>query len=463
LTRDPAYFDPAAAARADWSGKRVTLMGLGRHGGGAGAARFLAQAGSRITLSERAPLDELDDGLALVRDVPFEAVHAGGHDPRHFQSAYAVVVNPAVGADHPCLVEARRSGCQVTSEIELFLRYAPSQVIGVTGSVGKSTTSAMLSEILRADGRRTWLGGNFGGSLLDDLARMQSDDWIVLELSSFQLAHLSDQARLPRWAVITNCAPHHLEWHGGFEAYAAAKRRLAAVAGPDSFVILNERDREAWSWRERASARVLPPWSLERVGSLPLAGEHNRQNAACAAAAAEALGVKPQAIRAALGQFRGLPHRMESLGWLGGRVWINDSKATTPIATAAALDAFKAPTWLLVGGKDGNVSFAQLATHIRDNVMGIAAFGAARHKIAQAISSECGWLPLTSCKCLQDAVGWCYFHSQPADTILLSPGCPSHDAFADFQARGDAFRQLAFHFSAASHDLEKPRARAVCP
>jgi UDP-N-acetylmuramoylalanine--D-glutamate ligase len=292
---------------------------------------------------------------------------------------------------------------------------------------------------------------------------MQSDDWVVLELSSFQLAHLSDQARLPRRAVITNCAPHHLDWHGGFEDYAAAKRRLAEAAGQDSCVVLNDRDREVWSWRERTSAHVLRPWPIEQVGTLLLAGDHNRQNAACAATAAEALGVEPKVIHAALRQFRGLPHRMERIGRLGGRTWINDSKATTPIATAAAIHALNGPTWLLLGGKNCNVSFEQLAAQVRGNVAGIAAFGESRHEIAGAISRACGWMRLNSCESLGRAVEWCYRNSQPGDAILLSPGCPSHDAFADFQARGDAFRQFAFDFAAASDGFEKPRAQAVCP
>src|SRR3954462_4709147 len=134
MTRTPTCYDPAAA-RAHWGGKRVTLMGLGRHGGGAGAARFLARAGAKITLSEQAPLAELRDALALGRDVPFESINAGGHDPRHFESAHCAVVNPAVRANHPCLTYARAAGCQLTSEIELFLRYAPQQVVGVTGTV----------------------------------------------------------------------------------------------------------------------------------------------------------------------------------------------------------------------------------------------------------------------------------------------------------------------------------------
>jgi UDP-N-acetylmuramoylalanine--D-glutamate ligase len=462
MTPALARFDPAAA-RAHWAGKRVTLMGLGRHGGGAGAARFLAQAGAKITLSEQAPLNELGDALTVVKDVPFEAMHGGGHNPQHFQSAHCVVANPAVRTTHPCLIEARAAGRHITSEIELFLRYSPAHLIGVTGTVGKSTTCAMLTDMLRADGRRTWLGGNIGGSLLDDLEQMQRDDWVVLELSSFQLAHLSDQARLPRYGVITNCAPHHLDWHGGFEDYAAAKRRLVNVGGEGSFVVLNDTDREVWSWRQPASTRVLPPWPLERIEKLPLAGGHNRQNAACAAAMAQAVGVKPQTIYAALGQFGGLPHRMERIGLLADRLWINDSKATTPVATAAALDALQGPTWLLLGGKACNVLFEQLARHIRGNVLGVAAFGEARHEIAEAILRERGRARSTSSQSLAGAVEWCWFHSQPGDAILLSPGCPSHDAFIDFQARGDAFRQLAFGFVDASQHPRKVRSQLVCP
>ena len=207
-------------------GQRATVMGLGRHGGGVGAARYLAEQGARVTVTDLADADALADSLDELAGAGIERFHLGGHREADFTEADLVVVNPAVRPDNPFVELARTAGARITSEIELFLDACPAPVIGVTGTTGKSTTAAMIAAALDAAGRRSWLGGNIGRSLLADLPRIRSDDWVVLELSSFQLHWLGENVRWPRLAVLTNFAPNHLDWHGSVEHYRQSKQRL---------------------------------------------------------------------------------------------------------------------------------------------------------------------------------------------------------------------------------------------
>jgi UDP-N-acetylmuramoylalanine--D-glutamate ligase len=419
-------------------------MGLGRHGGGLGAAKYLARRGAILTISEQAAQDDLAEPLAELADVPIHAIHCGGHDERDFTDAQCVVVNPAVRPDHPCLQLARARRAQLTSEIELVLDdlhgRAPAHTIGVTGSNGKSTTATLLRDILAAAGRRVWLGGNIGGSLLGELDRIGGDDWVVVELSSFQLAHLSRRARLPKIAVVTTCAPNHLDWHGSFEAYVAAKRRL--VSAPETQAVLGAHDPVTRDWLRLRGGATRPGWPLDEIGPLALAGLHNRQNAALAAAAAEAAGVERPLIRQALAAFRGLEHRLQLVGRLAGRRFYDDSKATSPEATIAALAAIGGPLWLLAGGVSKGASFAELAGNLVRCARGAALFGAARGELAASLDAMSTGFNHAACETLAEALLWCWRRSRAGDAILLSPACASHDQFRDFQARGLAFREF---------------------
>jgi UDP-N-acetylmuramoylalanine--D-glutamate ligase len=423
--------------RADWTGRRVTLMGLGRHGGGVGAAKYLAAAGARLTISELAGADELAESLAALRGLPIHAVHCGGHDPRDFVETDCVVVNPAVRPDHPLLPLARASGARITSEIELFLDVCPARVIGVTGSNGKSTTATMLHEILSAAGLRTWLGGNIGTSLLDRAETMSADDWVVLELSSFQLAHLSDAAPAVEIAVVTNCTPNHLDWHANFSDYEAAKRRLLRAAG--TLAILNPHDPISSGWKQQTAAKCRPSWPLAAIGNLAVDGDHNRQNAALAAAAAEAAGVSESIIRGALSSFRGLRHRLQGVGDVAGRRFYNDSKATSPAASAAAAAALDGPLWLVAGGVSKNAPLEEWAARVVERTSGAAVFGAAGKALAESLCAMRADFNVMRFNALAEAVAWCWRQSKVGDAILLSPACASFDQFSDFEARGDAF------------------------
>jgi UDP-N-acetylmuramoylalanine--D-glutamate ligase len=448
----------------DWSTKAVTIMGLGRHGGAVAAARYLALRDARVTISDTADHRALADSIAQLRDVPIAAIHLSRHADADFNADF-VVVNPAVRPDHPSLAVARTFGTRLISEAELFLANCKAPVIGVSGTNGKSTTASMLFDILSAAGRTVWLGGNIGRSLLGELDRIAAGDWVVLELSSFQLSHLGPAAPLPEIAVITNCTPNHLDWHGSYGHYVAAKKRLlesplpsrerfrvkgelsAASAlpkppGPTPVVVLNTLDSEAASWGDRASRRVVPSWPLEKVPPLAVPGLHNRQNAACAAAAATLAGIDERTIVGALRNFHGLRHRLELVAEMAGRRFYNDSKSTSPQATIAALDALDGPVWLLVGGDPKGASFDRLAGAIVSRASGAALFGAAREALCSAIAAASAGFPLTVSEHLSESLDWCWRRSRPGDAILLSPACASHDQFRDYQKRGEAFEAL---------------------
>ena len=213
---------------------------------------------------------------------------------------------------------ARENGARLTTEIDLLLEACPAASIGVTGSNGKSTTAAMIAAVLQAGGRRTWLGGNIGGSLLDHLAEIRPDDGVVLELSSFQLEYLRPETPVPQIGVVTSFSPNHLDWHPSLDAYAAAKQVLLARQRPDDLAVLNAHDRRLASWPRCAGGRMLPPLGDEEIPHLQVPGWHNRVNAACAAAAAAGAGCSSEAIERGLRTFPGLPQRLERIAEIDG-------------------------------------------------------------------------------------------------------------------------------------------------
>jgi UDP-N-acetylmuramoylalanine--D-glutamate ligase len=416
-------------------GVKATVMGLGRHGGGLGVTRWLAKQGCRVTVTDSQPAERLAESLAQLADVPVEALHLGGHLEDDFTKTELLVVNPAVKPGHPLVALAAARGARIVSEIALFLERCPANVVGITGTTGKSTTATMLAEILRADGRTTWLGGNLGGSLLGDLDAMRAEDVVVLELSSFQLAQLDSHVTMPRLGVVTNCTPNHLDWHGTWPDYVAAKQRLLTAER----VILNRDDAEVSQWALRAPDLVVPLVAENTVPAVAVPGAHNRQNARLAATAARHLQVGETAIQNALGRFRGLSHRLETVGEVAGRHLINDSKATSPAAMRAAIAAIDGPIWLLAGGADQQLDVAQFIDALTEQVRGIALFGLCRNKLLVAIRDQLPKLPVVAVENLDAAMAWAFEQSTAGDTILLSPACASFDQYTDFAARGEAF------------------------
>ncbi len=467
----------------DWSGKRAVVMGLGSFSGGVAAARFLARRAARVIVSDSAGPEQLTESLAALAGEPIEAFHLGGHDAADFRRADLVVVSPAVRGDHPLVAAARAAGARITTEMNLFFEHCAAAIVGVTGSNGKSTTAAMIHAMLEAAGRSSWLGGNIGRSLLDRVAEIRPGDAVVLELSSFQLEQLDAIARSPHTAVVTTFTPNHLDRHATLDAYRCAKQALLRHQAAGDCAVLNADDAEVRTWPARGRAvcygiadhgrdgafldgdrllfrdgtRVMDAGSVE---PLRLPGRHNRSNAVGAAAAAVVLGCGPEAVCRALASFRTLPHRIECVAEIDGRRFFDDSIATTPESTLAALESLEGPIWLIAGGHDKGLDLAEVARRIAERVEGAALLGQTAAVLEQRIA-QCARpgraIPIGRCASMPEAVRWCFERSKRGDAIVLSPACASFGMFRNFVERAEVFRRAVWELGTA------PGSRAAKP
>ena len=449
-------------------------MGLGRFGGGVGVARFLAGRGADVRVTDMLPADELSAGVAQLEGWPGVELRLGGHNVSDFSGCDLLVVNPAVKPGNRFVRVAQAAGVEITSEIRLLAGHLPDRrrVIGVTGSAGKSTVSAMIYHVLdcalagdvgpseagasaakvREGGARVWLGGNIGGSLLPQIDEIGGDDWVVLELSSFMLEGLRKDRWSPHIAVLTNISPNHLDWHGSMDAYTDAKRVLAAFQEADDLQIAGSESARDLLGPAR---EVVHPIDANSLPALAVPGDHNRVNAATAAAAVRA-ALGPDADVSALAAFPGLPHRLQRVGQLAGVSYFNDSKSTTPEAARLAIAAFAPQTVRIVlGGSDKGSDLAPLARFAAEHCAGVYTIGTTGDAIADAAQAyapsstrpgSCGgvtWPPPTAavrrCGTLAVAVDTIAADAKPGDNVVLSPGCASWDQFANYEARGDVF------------------------
>lgn len=441
-------------------------MGLGRFGGGLGAVRYLARQGAIVTVTDLLDAGSLRGSLAQLNGVPVHALNLGGHQEQDFRQADLIVASPAVRPGNSFLQIARQHGIPITTEIGLLLGRHPQRVTAVTGTVGKSTTAALIAAIWQASGRRAWFGGNIGGSLLDVIDDIADEDWLILELSSFQLAMLDDLQWSPEIAVVTNFAPNHLDWHGDLDHYRRSKQAIFRWQQPGHWAIVNGGD-ESSAWPTVAQRLVFgsdPIAGSNRVdmdgmtarvqlngqatelhlnsdGKLP--GSHNQRNLAAAIGAAAAAGLTVADMEAGLASFTPLPHRLEFLGEHHGRTIYNDSKATTPEAAIAALEAFDRPIVLLAGGSSKGADLSRLAAAIASRAKAVALMGETGPELARliALAGKDGSLRHHVCGDFEEAVHWAVAQSQPGDVILLSPGCASFGWFRDYEDRGNEFRR----------------------
>ena len=447
-----------------WKGRRVTVMGLGSFGGGAGLARHLAEQGASVTVTDLKDAAALQDAVAALQGLPVRFV-LGEHRDGDFIDTDRVFVNPAVPLTSPYLQLARSHGVPLDSELNLFVRQCAGRIIGITGSVGKTTTTSLLGGILQAHDARTLVGGNIGGSLLSRLPDIEPDTPVVLEISSFQLEHLDWLGYSPPLAVVLNLAPNHLDRHGTMAAYQAAKEVILAHQAPDDVAVLNWDDatvramaargrRLFYSVHEPLEAGVYRDGNALVLASngercvlchdsdLRLRGLHNLGNAAAAAAAAVTLGVPPAAIARGLQAFSGLPHRLEWVADKGGVAYYNDSKATTPFSTQCALQAFEQPVLLLAGGYDKGTPFDDLAHVAQARVRAALLYGHTAPKLAAALKRAPAPPDVIQLPTLDAALHRAAVLARPGDVVLLSPACASYDQFPHYEARGDRFRAL---------------------
>jgi len=447
----------------DLSGMRVTVMGLGRFGGGIGAARFLAESGACVTVTDLRTETDLADSIRRLDGLDIRYV-LGRHDPDDFTGADMVVASPAVPRDSIHLEAARCAGVEVRTEIGLFVERCPATVCGITGSNGKTTTVSMLSAILDRAGKKHRTGGNIGGSLLLDLPDITPDETVVLELSSFQLEWLREQKWSPHIAAVLNILPNHLDRHGTFDNYKAAKRAILDFQAPDDYAVLVGGDPGSRSLARSAQSRIVwvggdpgsdgvtlrdgsVSWKQGEktvpvfdAGILRVPGSHMVVNAMTAAACALLMDVAHEHIAPALASFRGLPHRLEYVGERDGVRFFNDSKATTPEAAAAGVAAFDCHVCVILGGSDKKVGFDGLARAIAGRVRYAALIGETAPALSRALASE--GIDHTVHDSLEAAFRTASELAEPGDIVLLSPACASYDMFANYEDRGDAFKGL---------------------
>ncbi|HZO82015.1 MAG TPA: UDP-N-acetylmuramoyl-L-alanine--D-glutamate ligase [Candidatus Binataceae bacterium] len=433
-------------------GKRVMVVGLGVSG--AAAAHFLHARGASLVLSD---VRRAMETAAL----PPGELRLGGEDPAWLGGVELVVASPGVPPASALLAEADRRGIPVIGELELGGRFVRAPIVAVTGTNGKSTVTTLVAEILKAAGRRVFVGGNLGTPLVE--AAGLELDAVVVEVSSFQLERIASFK--PHVAVHLNLAEDHLDRYRDFADYARTKARLFLNQDRADWAVLNRDDPMVWRLRSALAARVMsfglgPAASAAAIGydgrdlifddggrragrislaQFRLAGRHNVANAMAAAGAALAMGVEPAAIEAALATFRALPHRMEFVDERAGVAWIDDSKGTNVASVVEALAATRAPVILIAGGMDKGGDYAPLRAPLKEKVRLLILIGAARDKMRAALE---GATQIELRQTLDEAVRCAAAAARGGDTVLLSPACSSFDQFRSYAERGRIFQEL---------------------
>jgi UDP-N-acetylmuramoylalanine--D-glutamate ligase len=336
------------------------------------------------------------------------------------------------------LNEARARGIPVSSEIDLFLRLCPGTVVGITGTNGKTTTTALAGHVLAAGDRPVIVGGNIGDTVLDRLDEITPEHWVVLELSTFQLESV-ERPRL-HVGVILNITPDHLDRHGTFDRYVDLKARAIEFAGPDDYAVLNGRDEVVRGLAARTRAQVVWFDQHRPLPPMPLPGAHNMENALAAAAVGRIAGVSDDAIKVAVRSFKGVEHRLELVGEWAGVRWYNDSKATNPDAGRVALSSFPgAPVVLIAGGYGSGFELGAWVAEVLAHTEVVVLIGASADVLREALRDHPKVLRAGS---LEEAVDIAAAKSRAGGVVLLSPAYKSFDMFKDYEDRGNQFKAL---------------------
>ncbi|HLI07225.1 MAG TPA: UDP-N-acetylmuramoyl-L-alanine--D-glutamate ligase [Ktedonobacteraceae bacterium] len=443
----------------DLRGRRVLVMGLGLQGSGMAAARYAAQQGAVVRVTDMKSAQVLAPSVRALAGLPIEFV-LGEHREEDFLWADIVIRNPGVPLSSPYLLLAREHGAQIEMEIALFFLACPARIIGITGTRGKTTTSTLIYEILKASGARTVLGGNVAGvETLSLLPQITPETLVVLELSSWQLEGLAPHAISPPVAVVTNVYPDHLNTYSGMEEYAAAKANIFRHQLASDLAVFNYDNPWTRRFGEEAPGRA---WftSLERGGSFargsddispflfrdtPLAGRHNLENILLATTTARLLGVPDVVVGETVRHFHGVSHRLEEVGIINSVRYINDSTSTTPVAGRVALEAFDAPIVLIAGGNTKHLPLENWPeTIVRRCRAVILLQGSGTDELLQAIDEQAKMQEVSSpvqgvfnnfIQAMDAAVAL----TQPGDVLLFSPGYTSFGMFLNEFDRGNQF------------------------
>ncbi len=450
--------------KPNWKDKRVLILGAARQG--LALARWLSVHGARVTLSDVRSEDELRPAKQALAGLEI-AWALGGHPLELLDTTDMLCLSGGVPLTLPIVSEAVKRGIPLSNDSQVFMEVVPCKTIGITGSAGKTTTTTLVGNMAKlAFGSKAYIGGNIGDPLINYVDQMQADDMAVLELSSFQLEQMTLS---PHIAAVLNITPNHLDRHGTMEAYTAAKARILEFQSQAGAAILNRDDAGAWDLRNKVRGRLfafsmneleegldgaylhdgllnlrdgnayLPLLLREKIH---LRGNHNVQNVLAAFAIGHAAGFPLDAMLEAVDEFRGVPHRLELVREWNGVRWYNDSIATAPERSMAAIRSFEEPIVLLLGGRDKDLPWEDLLRLANERVEHIVLFGEAAEKIektAAGLGSGAKRCGMTRVGGLREAVHKAAEVARPGDVVLLSPGGTSFDEFKDFAERGERF------------------------
>lgn len=459
--------------KINWQDKRVVIVGAARQG--LALARYLAKHGAKVVLNDKRSAAEMQPQMAELAPYGIEW-SLGGHPLEVLDPAPELVcVSGGVPLENPIVAAAAQAGIRLSNDTQIFMEAVPCKTIGITGSAGKTTTTTLVGRIAQASTgkyHRIWVGGNMGDPLINYVDEMQPDDLAILEISSFQAELMTIS---PNIAAILNITPNHLDRHGTMDAYTAAKLQVlnhqtlndTAILGRGAwplagsvrtdkffsfgFTPLPEEQSGTWIEDEkfflRDGVRII---RLPVDDVIELRGSHNVLNVLAACTIAYAAGFTPIEMRAGIEGFRGVPHRLEFVRTWRGAQWYNDSIATAPERTTAAIHSFGGPLILLLGGRDKNLPWDDLGKLIRQRVDHVVIFGEAAEKISAAIGERIpGSRPysVTRVEKCEDAVRAASRLAQPGFVVLFSPGATSFDEFKDFEERGEKFKLWVLEFS----------------
>ena len=442
-------------------GKKVLVVGLGKSG--LAAALFLRHRGAQVTVSDARSAEALAKDIPALLDEGI-MVETGGHGLLTFRRQDLIVVSPGVPLNTPELAQVKSFGLPVIGELELAARFLKGRTLAITGSNGKTTTTALVGEILQKSGVPTLVGGNIGVPVVELIDQSTDETWSVLEVSSFQLE--STERFHPRIAVILNITPDHLDRHGSFDNYALAKERIFAAQDESDVVVLNADNARAAQVAVRSVGKVYffsvehsvmqgawvedgllvyragkdePLEKIMPLSGVPLKGAHNVENVLAAVCASRLAGVSAEQIRSGVEGFKAVEHRLEFVAKVDGVDFYNDSKATNVDATAKAIASFSTGIHLILGGKDKDSDYTQLNELLRARVRAIYTIGSAAAKIENQLR---GVVSILSCQTLEKAVSAAASAARPGEVVLLAPACSSFDQFENYEQRGRVFKEL---------------------
>lgn len=441
-----------------FAGKKIVVIGMGKTG--IATALFLGKQGAKVTVTDEKPFEQWSSEFELIAKEKWLAI--GKYNTDILAGAGMVIPSPGVPPYNNLLVAALKKKIPVISEIELAYRFLKIPLIAVTGTNGKTTTTTLLGEILKHSGKKIFVGGNIGTPLIGYMESSNKDDFVVAEISSFQLQWV-DKFH-PFIAMLLNVTSDHFNYHGSFAEYLRVKTRVFARQDKNDIAILNATDPAQEGIEENIRSKIVKFSSADELKSgiflknntiifripdngeeqyplsmIKLPGLHNAENVMATIIAARFCGCSPESIIASIASFRGLPHRIEFAGEKNSVKFYDDSKGTNVGSVIRALDTFAQPVILLLGGRDKDGDFETLKPLLAAKTKKVILFGEAQNRIASLIGES---VPVLKKLKLGEAIEIAYENSQPGDVILLSPGCASFDEFIDYKERGDFFKKV---------------------